>query len=134
MRTTTGYYKSGALFIGHDFSRRACRKQVSLRRLAKGLCSISGVLAWVDADKNFDEFWKVINKAIQVADLKLQRVRYPEDEQPYIGIVNTVSHRYACTPSYLNGHPTRFLMRSHTHQLTIGKKGWRQEPCLNKHG
>mmetsp|Transcript_32760 Transcript_32760/g.71488 ORF Transcript_32760/g.71488 Transcript_32760/m.71488 type:complete len:198 (-) Transcript_32760:135-728(-) len=42
-------------------------------------------------DRNFDSFWSAINSAIRIADLKLQRVRYPHDGDVYIGIVNTLA-------------------------------------------
>lgn len=42
------------------------------------------------SDQGFDAFWADINREVQCADLKLQRVLYPEDNKPYIGIINTV--------------------------------------------
>jgi hypothetical protein len=53
-------------------------------------------------DRNFDTFWSAINSAIQLADLKLQRLRYPYDNTTYIGIVNTL----ADDPSKLATHFT----------------------------
>mmetsp|Transcript_41193 Transcript_41193/g.78672 ORF Transcript_41193/g.78672 Transcript_41193/m.78672 type:complete len:188 (-) Transcript_41193:1292-1855(-) len=43
-----------------------------------------------NSDQGFDAFWADINREVQCADLKLQRVLYPEDNKPYIGIINTL--------------------------------------------